>query len=84
MDQCKLTDKQFEQWKLLASGLPMSTGVKYKDRCDVRDVVLYTCSNYPIEMYCNVLMAQEAVKSRTITYELKSQCPWYLKISPHL
>lgn len=84
MDECKLTDNQFEQWKLLASGLPMSTDVKYKDRCDVRDVVLYTCSNYPIEMYCNVPMAQEAVKSRTLIYELKTRCPWYLKISPHI
>lgn len=49
----------------------MSTDVKYKDRCDVKDVVLFTCSNYPIEMYCNVPLAQDAVNSRTIRYELK-------------
>lgn len=84
MDECKLTDNQFEQWKLLASGLPMSTDVKYKDRCDVMNVILYTCSNYPIEMYCNVPLAQDAVKSRTIKYELKEKCPWYIKISPHV
>lgn len=83
MDECKLTDNQFEQWKLLASGLPMSTDVKYKDRCDVKGVVLYTCSNYPIEMYCNVPMANEAVNSRTIKFELKQKCPWFIKIAPH-
>lgn len=84
MDECKLTDNQFEQWKLLASGLPMSTDVKYKDRCDVKNVVLYTCSNYPIEMYCNAPMAREAVATRTVKYELKVQCPWFFKLSPHV
>lgn len=84
MDECKLTDNQFEQWKMLACGLPMSTDVKYKERCDITECRLYTCSNYPIEMYCNVPMAKEAVNSRTIKYELHKRCPWYIKISPHV
>lgn len=82
MDECKLTDNQFEQWKMLASGMDMSTDVKYKDRCDVKNCVLYTCSNYPIEMYCNVPMAAEAVMSRTITYELVKKCDMFFNLSP--
>lgn len=61
MDECKLTENQFEQWKMLASKVPMSTDVKYKDRCDIQNCILYTCSNYPIEMYCKVPMAKQAI-----------------------
>ncbi|CAG4951060.1 unnamed protein product [Parnassius apollo] len=83
MDECKLTENQFEQWKLLASGLPMSTDVKYKDRCDIEKCILYTCSNYPIDMYCKVPMARKAIEERTITYEFKVQLKEYIKIPPH-
>lgn len=40
MDECKLTENQFEQWKLLASGMSMSTDVKYKDICDVNKCII--------------------------------------------
>lgn len=83
MDECKLTENQFEQWKLLASGMPMSTDVKYKDRCDVQKCVLYTCSNYPIEMYCKVPMAKAAIDDRTFTFEFKKAVNGYLAIPPH-
>jgi len=69
MDECKLTENQFEQWKLLAGGTPMATDVKYKEKHDIEDCVLYTCSNYPIEMYVNVPEARRAIESRTIEYK---------------
>lgn len=39
MDECKMTDNQFEQWKLLAGGSPMATDVKYRERVEIRDCV---------------------------------------------
>lgn len=84
MDECKLTENQFEQWKLLASGMPMSTDVKYKDRCDVNACVVYTCSNYPIEMYCKVPMAKKAVAERTIEFHFNTIIKEHFKISPHV
>ncbi|VVD00239.1 unnamed protein product [Leptidea sinapis] len=47
--ECKLTDNQFEQWKLQAAGQPMSIDLKYKSRHDVANCVLYTAGNYPTE-----------------------------------
>jgi DNA replication protein DnaC len=38
MDECKLTDNQFEKWKLLASNSPMSTDIKYKESHDVQEL----------------------------------------------
>ncbi|KAL4721501.1 hypothetical protein ACJJTC_013475 [Scirpophaga incertulas] len=32
MDECKLTDNHFEQWKQLAGGQKMNTDIKYEDR----------------------------------------------------
>lgn len=83
MDESKIKENQFEQWKLLASGMPMSTDVKYKDRCDVQRCTLYTCSNYPIAMYCKVPMAKQALDKRTITFVFKIRFPQYTSILPH-
>lgn len=82
MDECKLTENQFEQWKLLASGMPVSTDVKYKDRCDIKKCILYTCSNYPIEMFCKVPNAKEAINERTITIHFRKQLQEYTTLSP--
>lgn len=68
MDECKLTENQFEQWKLLAAGTPMATDVKYKSRHQVTNVRLYTASNYPIELYVSVPEAKEAIDTRTIEF----------------
>lgn len=68
MDECKLTDTQFEQWKLLAAGQPMATDVKYKNRHTIHNCRLYTASNYPIEMYANAPEATEAIQTRTFTF----------------
>lgn len=84
MDECKLTENQFEQWKLLASGMPTSTDIKYKDRCDVKNCVLYTCSNYDIATYCSVPMAKEAVNDRTITFSFTTRINSFVKIAPHV
>lgn len=65
MDECKLTENQFEQWKLLASGQPMATDVKYKNRAAVQNCRLYTASNYNIDMYVNMPEASEAIRTRT-------------------
>lgn len=83
MDECKLTENQFEQWKLLASGMAMSTDVKYKDRCDIQRCVLYTCSNYPIEIYCKVPMAKEAIDERTIKFNFMQPLSQWMMIPPH-
>lgn len=68
MDECKLTNNQFEQWKLLAANADMNTDVKYKERHIISNCILYTCANFPIEMYVNVPEASEAVATRTTTY----------------
>lgn len=82
MDECKLTENQFEQWKLLASRMPMSTDVKYKDRCNISGCILYTCSNYPIEIYCKVPMAKTAIDERTIQYDFRIKVKKYVIIPP--
>lgn len=84
MDECKLTENQFEQWKLLASRMPMSTDVKYKDRCDVGKCILYTSSNYPIEMYCKVPMAKQAIDERTLQFNFNVKINGYTRIAPHI
>jgi hypothetical protein len=68
MDECKLTDNQFEQWKLLAGRSPMSTDVKYREKHYVKDCTLYTASNYPIDMYCTVPDSKQAIQSRTTEF----------------
>lgn len=40
MEECKRTDNQFEQWKLLVARRPMSTDVKFKNS------TLYTINAY--------------------------------------
>ncbi|KPJ17523.1 hypothetical protein RR48_01857 [Papilio machaon] len=83
MDECKLTDNQFEQWKLLAARQPMSTDVKYKTRQDVKNCILYTASNYPICTYITTSDAKEAVDTRTITFYFS--CPTkYFKLNPFI
>lgn len=81
MDECKLTDNQFEQWKLLAGGQPMSTDIKYKSRHDIKDCVLYTASNYPITMYTSVMEADEAVNTRTIQFNFYKHLPERFKLN---
>lgn len=83
MDECKLTDNQFEQWKLLAARQPMSTHVKYKTRQDITNCILYTASNYPICMYVNTAEANEAVETRTITYYF-SKPTHHFKLNPFI
>lgn len=75
MDECKMTVNQFEQWKLLAGGSPMSTDVKHRDKQDVEHCVLYTSSNYPIEMYVDAPDARKAVETRTIQYNFNKHLP---------
>uniref|UniRef100_S4PEN1 Uncharacterized protein n=1 Tax=Pararge aegeria TaxID=116150 RepID=S4PEN1_9NEOP len=58
----------------LASGMPMLTDVKYKDRCDIKICILYTCSNYPtLEMYCKVPSAKEVINEQTNTIRFTKQ-----------
>lgn len=68
MDECKLTDNQFEQWKLLAGRQPMSTDIKYKDRHDITNCILYTASNYPINAYLTIGDTYAAIESRTLQF----------------
>lgn len=82
MDECKLTDNQFEQWKLLAGGQPMCTDVKYKNRHNITDCVLYTASNYLIDTYLQVPEAAHAIETRTITFKFHYGPIEYFKISP--
>lgn len=83
MDECKLTDNQFEQWKLLAARQPMSTDVKYKNRQDIKDCILYTASNFPICTYVTVTEANDAVETRTISFYF-TQPTTYFKINPFI
>lgn len=83
MDECKLTDNQFEQWKLLAARQPMSTDVKYKTRQDIKNCILYTASNYPICAYVSTTDAKEAVETRTITFYFTGPTK-YFKLNPFI
>jgi hypothetical protein len=76
-----MTANQFEQWKLLAGGSPMSTDVKYKDKQFVEDCVLYTASNYPIEMYIDVPHASETVRARTTQFDFYASTD-YIPLTP--
>ncbi|CAH2088625.1 unnamed protein product [Euphydryas editha] len=51
MDECKLTDNQFEQWKLIAGRQPMNTDMTYKSQHIVKDCIMYTASNQEIGTY---------------------------------
>lgn len=82
MDECKLTENQFEQWKLLAAGTPMPTDVKYKNRHNVSDCVLYTASNYRIGQYIMVGDVEDAIATRTIEFRFNHIPAEYFKISP--
>lgn len=82
MDECKLTDNQFEQWKLLASSSPMPTDVKYKGTHDVENCRLYTASNYPLEIYVSVPDATRAISTRTIQYNFVHNLTLYKHLTP--
>lgn len=82
MDECKLTENQFEQWKLLAAGSPMCTDVKYKNRHNVENCVLYTASNYSIGQYLMIPDVDDAIKTRTIEFRFNHLPVTYFKISP--
>lgn len=81
MDECRLTENQFEQWKLLAAGQPMAIDIKYKNRTAITNCRLYTASNYPVELYVNVPVAREAIESRTFTYRFKYVNVEYITLS---
>lgn len=81
MDECKLTDNQFEQWKLLASGSPMATDIKYRERHNITNCRLYTCSNYPINMYTMVPESANAIETRTTTFVFTKVIRDYIKLS---
>lgn len=81
MDECKLTDNHFEQWKLLAAGSPMCTDVKYKERHNVENCVLYTCANHCIGQYVQVPEAYKAIDTRTIQYNFNKQINEYTMTS---
>lgn len=83
MDECKLTDNQFEQWKLLAGKQPMSTDVKYKNRHNITNCILYTASNYPIDTYISVGEAREAIETRTITFMFTAPTE-HFKLNPFI
>lgn len=83
MDECKLTENQFKQWKLLAAGQPMATDVKYKNRTAVTNCRLYTASNYPIELYVNVPDAKQAIETRTYTFRFDHPTDEYTNISAY-
>lgn len=68
MDECKVTDNQFEQWKLLAAGSPMCTDVKYKERHNIENCVLYTSANHNIGTYIQAPEAHKAIETRTIQF----------------
>ncbi|CAG5047376.1 unnamed protein product [Parnassius apollo] len=68
MDECRLTDNQFEQWKLLAGGQTMNTEVKYKNQLLIENCVLYTASNYEIGTYLQCGNTHDAIAERTIQY----------------
>lgn len=82
MDECKLTDNQFEQWKLLAAGTPMATDVKYKERHDIKNCVLYTCANFEIGMYVDVPEKDRAIDSRTTTFNFNTTVDEHLRLNP--
>lgn len=69
MDECKLTDNQFEQWKLLAGGSKMDTDIKYKDRLMIVDCRLYTASNHQLGLYVQTEGANKAIKERTTQFD---------------
>lgn len=82
MDECKLTDNQFEQWKLLAGRQPMNTDMKYKNQHIVTNCILYTASNYEIGAYIQ-LNCTEAIQERTIQYNfVKKTYPY--KLNPFI
>lgn len=81
MDECRLTDNQFEQWKLLAARQPMCTDIKYKNRTSVTDCILYTASNYPIEMYVQAPDAKAAIEARTNQYHFRYITEDYYKMT---
>lgn len=43
----------------------MCTNIKYKNRHDIENCVLYTASNYPINTYLQVYEAEQAITTRT-------------------
>lgn len=82
MDEIKVTDNHFEQWKLIAGGQPCSTDVKYQDKCDISDCVMYTASNYDIDLFCSVPHAKEAIEERTHLFEITHPCKEYFFLAP--
>lgn len=81
MDECKLTDNQFEQWKLLAAGSPMCTDVKYKERHNIENCVLYTSANHAIGTYIQSAEAHKAIDTRTIQYNFIKNVSKYTPFS---
>lgn len=84
MDEIKVTDNHFEQWKLIASGQSCTTDVKYQEKCDISNCVLYTASNYDINMFCTVPHSKEAIEERTFTFEIQFPCKTHFTLSPNV
>jgi len=82
MDEIKVTDSHFEQWKLIAAGLPCSTDVKYHEKSDITNCVLYTCSNYEISSHCRVPECESAIETRTHTFKITAPCEEFFCVSP--
>jgi hypothetical protein len=82
MDEIKITQPLFETWKLLAAGQTFSTDVKYQEKCDVSNCVLYTASSYELDFYCKVPDAKLAIESRTFTFSITKPCDEYFNIAP--
>lgn len=84
MDEIKLTESHFEQWKLIAGGLPCSTDVKYHEKSDIVNCTMYTSSNYEIGAYCKVQDCSSAIQERTFTFNIYSVCKEFFQPSPHV
>ncbi|CAH2105911.1 unnamed protein product [Euphydryas editha] len=83
MDECKLTDNQFEQWKLIAGRKPMNMDMKYKSQHIVQNCILYTASNQEIGTYLQVASCNEAIQERTIQFNFVMKKDYY-KLSPFI
>lgn len=83
MDEIKVTNHLFETWKLLAAGQTFTSDVKYHEKCEVSNCVLYTASNYEIDLFCTVPSARDAIDARTHTFDISQPCNEYFNIAPH-
>lgn len=84
MDECKLLDNHFESWKLLAGGQELATDVKFEDKQEITDCVLYTASNYAINAYLTITDSQEAIAQRTTQFNFFAPMEESIKLNPFI